>query len=538
MTEGGERGFVRLNPARTVFAAILLFTLVTRLGWLDARRFHHDESVHAWMAGELARGQGYHYDPVYHGPLLYHLEAATFLVFGESETTARLVPASFGVLLVALCYLLLRRSLGEATGLVAAALVAISPSFTYYSRFNSHDVPIAVFTVVMISAPFEYLRTARRLDLLLAFGALALAICTKLNAYFIVATLALYAVLAVLRRRPTGGAIDFPRLWRAHRRDVGAGVALFVAIVVLLFATTFVYQLQLPRQPVLSAFGTTVRMAAWAGFEHWISIHNTPRLPGPFYYYVPLAAIYDPHVVLLALAAIAALALRRWRIEGRGELGCWVLAGVVQFVLYGIAGEKVPWLTLHVLLPWMVVGSAFLVDAWRAWPPARVPLASVVIALAGVALHGSWALNTRNRAEPAEPMLQVIFSADVERVVDTAVRLAATRPDQDLVRVESPVTWPFGWYLRNARAGYPVRLETNEHAVLLIAGEDGQPRVGVDERYDLRRLVYFRWSTWIDNVRRGDIAGLLRFALTHDQWGPVHQNQFRLYVRKDVTLDW
>lgn len=523
---------------RLVFAVILLFTLVTRLGWLDQRRFHHDESVHAWLARELARGQGYHYDPVYHGPLLYHLEAAAFLMVGESETTARLVPAAFGVLLVALGYVRLRRSLGEAAALVAAALVAISPSFTYYSRFNSHDILIAVFTVVMIAAPFDYLRTGRRRDLLLAVGALALALCTKLNAYFVVATLGLYAGLALARRRLAGESLDLGRLWCERRRDLAPALVLGAGIAALLFATTFAYYLQLPRQSALGALGATVRAAAWAGFEHWMAIHSTPRLPGPFYYYVPLAAIYEPHVVVLSLAALGALALRRWRLAGRGDLGCWVLAGVVQFVLYGIAGEKVPWLSLHVLLPWMVVSAAFLVDAWRTWRLARAPLAIAIAALAGVALHGSWALNTRNRADPVEPMLQVIFSADVERVADTAVRLATARAEPDLVRVESAVTWPFGWYLRDARAGYPARLASDETAPLLVAAEDGLPRIGVDERYTVRRLTYYRWSTWIDRVRRGDVAGLVRFALVHDRWGPVHENHFRLYVRKDIELDW
>ena len=53
--------------------------LVLRLIDLGDKPFHHDESLHAWFAWQLVTGDGYHYDPVYHGPVQFYLIALAHL---------------------------------------------------------------------------------------------------------------------------------------------------------------------------------------------------------------------------------------------------------------------------------------------------------------------------------------------------------------------------------------------------------------------------------------------------------------------------
>ena len=60
-------------------------SLLLHLWQLDARSYHHDESIHAKLSWDLAEGRSYRYDPTYHGPLLYMTVAATYgLAGGES----------------------------------------------------------------------------------------------------------------------------------------------------------------------------------------------------------------------------------------------------------------------------------------------------------------------------------------------------------------------------------------------------------------------------------------------------------------------
>ncbi|MEZ5298574.1 MAG: hypothetical protein R2697_20545 [Ilumatobacteraceae bacterium] len=65
-----------------------------RLWRLGARALHHDESLDAWWSWRLATGQGYEYDPAYHGPLRIIVTAGAYMVFGTSDTVARLLPRS------------------------------------------------------------------------------------------------------------------------------------------------------------------------------------------------------------------------------------------------------------------------------------------------------------------------------------------------------------------------------------------------------------------------------------------------------------
>ena len=120
------------NIVRLVASALVVAAVATRFAGLGSKPMHHDEAIHAWLSRDIARGAGYEYNPVYHGPVLYHLEALVFVVAGTGEFRARAVPAAFGVLAVWLAFTLLRRRLGDATALAAAFLVLVSPTLTYY----------------------------------------------------------------------------------------------------------------------------------------------------------------------------------------------------------------------------------------------------------------------------------------------------------------------------------------------------------------------------------------------------------------------
>ena len=170
---------------------VLIVGIAARQLLLGPAPFHPDEAIHAFFS----QGFGtYHYDPIYHGPLLYHLVATVFGIFGQYDFTARLVPSMLGIGLLALVLFPLRRFTSDRAALAGAALLAISPVVVTYSRHLLHDALVLFLTM---SAVLCFLWTldhpsdtrggrAARLGVA-AF--LALFLATKANFFFILVML-------------------------------------------------------------------------------------------------------------------------------------------------------------------------------------------------------------------------------------------------------------------------------------------------------------------------------------------------------------
>ncbi|RYG59713.1 hypothetical protein EON80_25435, partial [bacterium] len=95
---------------------VMVLAIVLRQVRLGQAPFHPDETIHAFFSYGFT---GYHYDPVYHGPLLYHLTSLFFTLFGQYDYVARLVPSLLGIGLVALILGPARGWMGNRAALVA-----------------------------------------------------------------------------------------------------------------------------------------------------------------------------------------------------------------------------------------------------------------------------------------------------------------------------------------------------------------------------------------------------------------------------------
>jgi uncharacterized protein (TIGR03663 family) len=306
--------------------------LTTRFAALSSKPFHHDETIHAWLSRQLAMGEGYRADPMFHGPLLYHLEAVAFRLGGQGEFQARFVTAAFGVVLIALLLRFVRFGEGDRVALTAALMAVASPTLTYYSRFNSHDILIAVFTILMIVLPFEYWRTGRLRYLLWLAAAFALSIATKLSAWFVVATLTAYFLAYAAYARSGLRHPEFTgRLRLGPTRLVAAGVVV-ASIVTVLFATTLVHYLKADPPSLIRAVRATLDSIAFSSFRYWAGVHNTPNLGGPFHYYFPLLFMYEPAVVLMGTGALV-LYMRR-RMLFVAAIACVLLAEALAVAVF------------------------------------------------------------------------------------------------------------------------------------------------------------------------------------------------------------
>ncbi len=184
----------RLTPEQWGWIAVLFVAIALRFWNLGAKPLHHDESMHAFYSLLFARDpSSYVYDPLLHGPFQFHAEGfmfalilaaqAVFHVGGPgnnpwiNDATARIVPALFGVGIVALP-LGLRRELSRLGALLAGLLLAVSPTFVYFSRFLREDIYFNFFMFAMVVCAVRFASSRKMLWLALTAASATLAYAT------------------------------------------------------------------------------------------------------------------------------------------------------------------------------------------------------------------------------------------------------------------------------------------------------------------------------------------------------------------------
>jgi len=192
---------IKLDWEKTLYLIIVVLAIATRMWGLGDRVQSHDESIHTKYSWNLYAGRGFRHDPLMHGPFLFEATALSYFLFGDNDFSARVPVALMGVALVAFPYLL-RRWLGRSGALVTSFFLLISPSIAYYSRYIRHDIPVILFSLIVIYAFFSYLRDGRERWLYLTAAGVSLMFAVKevafiynaIFGFFLVVTFAVQAL--------------------------------------------------------------------------------------------------------------------------------------------------------------------------------------------------------------------------------------------------------------------------------------------------------------------------------------------------------
>jgi len=429
---------LKIDRWTVIYVALMAFVVFTRLWDLGSRSYCHDESIHAWEAWKLATGQGYIHDPVYHGPFLYHITALVFAVLGDTDVTGRLATSLAGIAIV-LAPLAMRKWLGRKGVLAATLLMAISPVLMHRSRYIRHDQFAILFNLTLIIASLRYLVEPRARYLCIAAAALALGFCGKETTFITYAIVGTFLAALCLYQWLTSAE----RGWNTLTRLPAFDLVVLIGTLILPFASPLVIQL-LGRDPLdyspqglqvslgiaLIMFGIGAGIGAWwntrrwltcAGvfwlifvpffttmftngmgivtgvigqLGYWLSQQDVARGEQPWHYYLVLIGMYEFLPMLLALGGTVWYAVRGDPVARRSAqdgqrpvpyvpmLVYWL---VMALLIYSWAGEKMPWLLLHIAVPMTLLGGWALgrlleVD-WRAvvghkalWLIALVPL--------------------------------------------------------------------------------------------------------------------------------------------------------------------
>jgi predicted membrane-bound mannosyltransferase/DNA-binding beta-propeller fold protein YncE len=190
-----------LDAEKVAYLAIFVTAVLTRFWDLGARVMSHDESLHTKFSWDLYRGYGFQHTPLMHGPLLFHMTALNYFLFGDNDFTSRIYPALIGILVV-MFPLLLRRWLGRLGALSASALFLISPLIVYYSRYIRHDLPAILFAMAVAWTAWRYIEERKNKWLVWLAIAQALMFASKEVAFIYIAIfgsfLTIYFVVQLL----------------------------------------------------------------------------------------------------------------------------------------------------------------------------------------------------------------------------------------------------------------------------------------------------------------------------------------------------
>jgi uncharacterized protein (TIGR03663 family) len=173
------------------YLVIFLIAVFTRFYALGDRVMSHDESLHTRYSYNLYADGIFQHTPLMHGPILFHVTAFFYFMFGDNDFTARLYPAILGVALVLMPFLF-RRWLGRTGALLTSIMLLVSPLIMYYNRYIREDTPAIFFTVIMVYSIMMYLdgpenqRRRAHWLYLLTFGMLA-NLATKETAFINIA---------------------------------------------------------------------------------------------------------------------------------------------------------------------------------------------------------------------------------------------------------------------------------------------------------------------------------------------------------------
>jgi len=501
------------------YAGLVAAALAVRLIGLGDRPFHHDESQDAYFSWLFFTEGEYEYQPILHGPLRFYLTSAAYVLFGDSDYTARLAPALMGTLIVPLPYLL-RDQLGRVAAFAATAALAFGPSYLYYSRFAREDIYVACITLALLAVAFRFLDRPRRHQPALIGALLALSFATKESTFITVFVAGTFLIAALVLQTRRHGFRDAP-LVRAVAAVGWESWAWALASFALVFTVLFTVFLTNPAG---------LWDGIYEGLDYWLAQHGPGRGEKEWWFYaVVLFAEEWPALLLGAIGVVATVhrptLLRAFLV--------WDF--LLSLAIFSWANERFAWLVLHPLLPLLLLAGLGVQAIWDA--RSRLGLA-LVLACALYAGYASWWANAENGADPREFLVATQSAEAVKGVRDEIVAVAerGRREGRDvriLVDSAQGATFPWAWYLRDLDVGY---LDLTGAAIpsdtdVAILTERSRARLrGELAGYDGRRFPFRVW--WVRDYGAMSPRAWWDWFAHREPWNPTGGLPEWLYVRQ------
>ena len=307
--------FAKRGKENWILLVILLCAAVLRFFHLGLESFWLDE---LFVANECDPHQtlGSLFDALrhidQHPPLFYLAERSFFFFFGESEVTARILPAAAGVVAVYAMYLLGKQLVNKRLGLVVAALAAVNHFLIWYSREARGYMFTFLFATLSLVYFFRLIDTARRKDLVLY---IVFSLSAMYSHYF--------GVLFVFSEFCAAGAFIVFQSEQPSRIKHLKNFGLAAGVLLVGYAVWI---------PVLLSFGKLTSFWIQALPADWLFIffHN---------YFGDTPDLIHIMAILLVVYVLGAFARRNWKwpVTNRSNLHRSLLVlGMIALLCYGI----------------------------------------------------------------------------------------------------------------------------------------------------------------------------------------------------------
>ena len=492
------------------WVSILAAAVFLRFEDLASRPIHADEATGARITAQRMESGGTGFDPThYHGPTQSRFAMTICHWRGEnswremSKGTLRILPAIAGSLLVLLPFFC-RKRIGEASALLAAALLAGSPLLVYYSRMFIHEMLLTLFGLAAMLA------LAYRAPALITGTCIGLMFATKET--FIISLIAWSAAGGLLlfeKGRPQWASIR--ALWNQHRISIA-----LAASSALLTAAFFYTDAFREARGMFDAIRTFFVYETAGGHDkpigYYAKLFALPVKSGGTWWFG------TPVILLAATACIHAFGKTP---PPQARVIRFIAISVILHALaYSVIRYKNPWLAC---LPWaqlcLLAGYSLAGFSNRSKPTKAWIVAIAAIAIVTQTVQSRHATG-RLASDERNPFAYVPTRQDIEDLEPWLKKLQAIAPGQSIepIAVIGNGYWPLPWVLRSfENTGYwqnpppnlaamPIVLAMPEHAASVAKELEAthQPlprglRSGVPVMLFVKRDL---WQLWMQHAPR------------------------------------
>ncbi|MGO8837332.1 MAG: flippase activity-associated protein Agl23 [Limisphaerales bacterium] len=443
----------------TIFIALALAALAVRLPQLGARPMHTDESINAYITGQLLAGEKYHYDPRdRHGPVLYLLAKPVAQLCGAkdfsglTEAELRLTPVIFGSITV-LMFGAGVEMFGFIPCLIAALLFAVAPLPVYFSRYFIHETLFVAATLGLILSGGRVLKSHSILAAVLAGFCAALMLATKETAiihFFALGVAGLVVWLWSARTRPRFGIgrhVARSESGGSSPHSISPGL-IALTVGTFIFATVLLFTWFGQNSPALAdLFRAIPHLAERAGGQG----HEKP-----FVYYF---SILDPQFLFSIVAAVGVYVVICDAVAGMRRAGLLLAVyGLLILLIYSAIPYKTPWLALNFWLPLALLCGLGVEGLWLQLQNAASRWIAA-IAIAALMLVAGQQSKTLAFDRPADDRNPLAYAHTTEDILGLPARIEEVCRERKLaeprIAVVAADAWPLPWYLRKcSQVGY------------------------------------------------------------------------------------
>jgi uncharacterized protein (TIGR03663 family) len=546
---------LRSDPALGGVLAATALALLARLWALGYRTAHQDEGRVLFAVLEYLDTGVWEYQPILHGPFLFHVNEFLFGFLEPTDFSARLVVALAGGLLP-LVALLFRHRLRGTEQVALAGLLAANPILLYYSRFMRNDLLVGAFMLAALGC-FVYAYDVDDPWFLYPGAALfALAFTTKENALVYLGTWVGALVLVGDHRLfltpvreedwrdvATGAyerAVDALDRWG---RPVLLATVEALVVVVLFYAPRPALSEAVVNPGRLPGVVAEATVGSWQEFWGlWVAggHQDHPYLP----YLTDYVDVLVAGALVVVVFGVGGFLLDRYARGARPLVqfaGFW---GVTTIFLAPLTADisPIPWMGVHVVLP-LAIPAAVALGA--VYEQGRLGLARedrlraglAALVLLGAAGHVGLTAAQTSFVQPQDPGPMVQYGQPDDRVEDALDEIRAVADANEGVDVAfysdhfetSLYRMPFPWYLGAMDVNVTATSDRTDFAEdpppVVIAPGDGSVRIDQTAR-DVR--------PYLDGFTRVGTYAIVLEVPNNEVYASVYVNESALAAARDA----